>query len=203
MLCLLLESSSTIMIINLASTPGSPKSKLIGFALLVTGITLGSFACWLTFAHGGKELQQKFLGTYLSVDATVSDTYINYDPGHFVRWNHGSSVYSQSGYFLFLDADYQVDGSAYSNEYTVKTWPSINEEQDAKQYAATYLQPGDATTVYYNPADPSNSVLDPAEEPHLWLDFIFFLPAITISVIMTIISLVLLLTKAKAATRRS
>ena len=58
--------------------------------------------------------------------------------------------------------------------------------KEADAFKETYLQPGDNTTIYYDPGEPEESVLNQEDELHFWFIFLIFMPGITFLVIFAI-----------------
>ena len=163
--------------------------KSVLLALLSVLLVIAMF--WLAISQEGKKIQlQVFGGSYLPAEATVTETYVYIDPPRATNGKTGDGMYD-GGVFLYMKAYYSVDAEQYSNQFDVKKWPwrAVKDSimtKEADAFKETYLQPGDNTTIYYDPGEPEKSVLNQEDELHFWFIFLIFMPGITFLVIFAI-----------------
>ncbi len=115
------------------------------FALGLLGLLVFSGCGWLVISKGGLELQTRFLGSYVTADATVVKITIEeYDipaMGSKGRRKHGLGVY--------LQANYTVDQRPYSGRYEVRDFDLRTSatkkqvEKEAINFARTFKHVGD------------------------------------------------------------
>jgi len=151
--------------------------------MLLVGVALLAAMFWLFLGQTGKELQLKWLGTYLPVEGVVRNNDLQFDYG---SGGNKTGDGRNSGIYLYIFVDYAVDGENYSQRYEAQYWYSIFDEEEAKLFMKDQFRQGDSVTIYYDPNDPTESVLYPEDELHLWLIFLLFLPVVTVSTIVSI-----------------
>jgi hypothetical protein len=160
----------------LAALPYKPLMKHI--LQLIIGIVLVTASLSLVGTETGKKLQMRLLGTYLPAAATT----LNYDISEYEVWGKsaGNHIHELR---VYLKGQYSLKGKVYNHYFLVKSF-DFYERKEAKLFAKQNIHPGEPITIYYYPKDPNEAELKPEDEMHLWLDYFFVLPLLTVSVIL-------------------
>ena len=150
-------------------------SKIKSLGMVVLGIAVSTSCFWLLLSHAGMNLQARFLATSVAASATVLNVSTERVKDFHLNRTGGTSIRE---WRVYLDASYQVNGTTYKGRYKLKAFDfsgsNVRErtvEANAKKFALNFLQTVDHETVYYDPKNPSSSVLNQADEIHLGFVF--------------------------------
>ncbi len=169
------------------------RKKISDIIQILAGILLLIGSLCLILTPGGKKLQAKFLGTYISTDATAVDVFIaEYESTGKSAGNH---IHKRR---VYLKTTYVADGKTYWGEYMVKAFP-IYDRKEASLFAKNYMATGTHVTIYRDPEKPGDSVLHREDEEHLVLDYSTLL-LITITTVFILIKCAFLFERKKIST---
>ncbi len=128
--------------------------KLVGYLLLVAGITLSS---WL----GRSVILGVNTGDWATTEGLIYQSEVSYTTSH-------PSDKRQKFYRSHLEYRYRIDRKAFAGTRVYRTDLPYLSEQDAETLIEKYPT-GTPVTIYYDKNDPTQAVLQTGNPPTLWL----------------------------------
>jgi hypothetical protein len=171
------------------------KEKLKYVLQIALGIILLTSVLFLVLGQSGKELQVKWLGTYVPVEATAEKIFVTFNgPGaRGVRYHT----------FVSVAVSYRVENQSYTATYVAKSLVPFDDDEGAALFTKQFVHEGDPLTIYYDPDDPNQSVLHAEDEVHFGLIFLLVLPGLTLSVLLILNALMNLFISKASQNRES
>lgn len=160
------------------------KGKLRCILQIFLGIILLTSVLFLVLGQSGKELQVKWLGTYVPVEATAEKI--------FITFNGAGAKGVRYHTFVSVIVTYVVEDKNYTATYVAKSLVPFDDYEGADLFIKQFVHEGDPITIYYDPDNPQKSALHAEDEVHFGLVFFLLLPGMTFSVLLIVEALMCL-----------